>query len=221
MIKTKSKEVERLPRILTHDNVQDTKHDYLPFEGEWLDLVGRPEMGSNWLIWGVSGSGKSRFSLDLAKYYTGFGKVLYNPMETGNSGAFQQAYNAVNFDAVRKKIQISDRESMEIIRKRLHMKGGADIFIGDSLPYTRWRRFEQYYEFCEEFADRTIIFLTHADGKEPKGKLSQDARFHADIKIRVEGCKAFALSRYMEDGVDSIPMVTYEKKAREYWGLDY
>lgn len=221
MNKTKSIEVvERMPRILTHDNVEATHHEYLPFEGKWKDLVGLPEMGANWLIWGESGSGKTRFSLDLAKYLTGFGKVLYDPLETGNSGSFQRAYRAVGFTQVRNRIQISDREPMQIIEKRLMMKQAADILLVDSLPYTRWRT-QQYYDFCWKFRDRMIVFLTHAKGKEPKGKLSEDARYHADIKILVEGCKAFALSRYMEDGVDSIPMVTYEKKAREYWGLDY
>lgn len=217
---SKARVIEKMPRVLSHANVKDAKHDYLPFTGKWYDLVGSPEMGSNWLIWGLSGSGKTGLMLDLGKYLTGFGKVLMNPLETGNSGAFQKAYNRVGFDSVRQRIQISDREPMSIIRKRLHMRGGADILMVDSLPYTRWKS-QQYYDFCEEFNDRMLIFNAHAAGKEPKGKLSEDARYHADIKIRVEGCKAFALSRYTDDGVDSKPLVIYEKKAREYWGLDY
>jgi len=204
-------------RALSYANIMDTEHKVLPFTGQWLKALGCPEMGSNWLVWGLSGSGKTRLLLEIAKYATTFGRVLYNPLETGNNYSFKLAYGAVGFADVKSRITVSDREPMKTIEKRLDMRKGADILIVDSLPYTRWKSHE-YYEFCEKYKNRMIIFNTHANGKEPKGKLSEDARYHADIKIRVEGFKAFPLSRY---GGEGTPITIFEKGAREYWGLDY
>lgn len=205
-----------IKRALSVDNVLNAEHDMLDFKGQWLAAFGKPEIGSNWLTWGLSGSGKTRLLLELAKYLTTFGKVLINPLETGNNGAFQMAFAAVNFKEVSKRISVADKEPMWMIEKRLDMRKSADIIIVDSLPYTRWKS-EQYYEFCDKYSDRMIIFNTHAKGKEPKGKLSEDARYHADVKVRIEGYKAFPMSRY--GGGE--PIVIYEKGAREYWNLDY
>lgn len=63
--------------------------------------------------------------------------------------------------------------------------------------------------------NKGLILISQANGKEPKGELADFARYDVDLKIRVEGYKAFPEGR-MNGGGN--PFVIYPKKASEYWG---
>ena len=62
---------------------------------------------------------------------------------------------------------------------------------------------------------KALILISQATGKEPKGELADFARYDVDMKIRVEGYKAFPEGRLNGGGH---PFVIYPKKAAEYWG---
>jgi len=54
----------------------------IPFDREYLELVGEPKENFAWMIWGEKGNGKSTFALKLANYLANnHGTVLYNASE--------------------------------------------------------------------------------------------------------------------------------------------
>ena len=59
----------------------------------------------------------------------------------------------------------------------------------------------------------------HEDKGQPKGNMAKNIRYDADIKIRVEGYKAFATTRYEDSdkGEGGQDFTIWEQGAREYW----
>ena len=203
-------------RALSVDNVLNQKHHVLEFENEWRSAFGTPEVGSRWLIWGGSGSGKTRLALMLAKYLCRFHRVAYNSLEEGNSFSMQRAIREVGMQDVRRKFIMLDREPIEDMTKRLKAHKAPRIAIIDSLQYTGMT-YRDYIMMCEELPGSMLIFVSHADGKEPEGRVAKRVRFDAGQKIRVEGFRAFTLSRYGGGELFTIS----DERAQEYWGLEY
>ena len=64
-----------------------------------------------------------------------------------------------------------------------------------------------------------FVFIAHEDKGQPKGNMAKNIRYDADIKIRVEGYKAFATTRYEDSdkGEGGQDYTIWEQGAREYW----
>ncbi|MCU7571192.1 hypothetical protein N4241_08765, partial [Riemerella anatipestifer] len=73
----------KVPPAYSYADIAKRKFNTMKFEGDWLELIGEPEVSGCWIIWGLSGNGKTRFALQLAKYLTKFQKVFYNTLEEG------------------------------------------------------------------------------------------------------------------------------------------
>ena len=189
------------------------KFKTLPFEGKWKGAIGIPEANGVWLIWGNSGNGKTRFSLMLAAYLAQFGKVAYDTLEEGARLSFQRAIQASNFDIKPGQFVILNREPMKALVERLQKRRSADIVIIDSLQYSFLNR-RTYFDLKAKLPNKLIIFISHASGKEPDGDLAKKVRFDADVKIWVEGYKAFITSRY--GGGE--PITIWKEGAETYWG---
>ena len=189
------------------------KFKTLPFEGQWADAIGQPEANGIWLIWGNSGNGKTRLSLLLAKYLTKFGKVAYDTLEEGARFSFQRAIRQSEFDITPGKFTILNREPMNELIARLKKKKSPDFVIIDSLQYTFLTR-RSYFELKQAVPNKLIIFISHAAGKEPDGDLAKKVRFDADVKIYVEGYKAFVTSRYG----GGKPITIWHEGAEKYFG---
>ena len=80
-----------MARAASLDQVLRTRFKVLPFEGEWKDAIGCPELTGSWIIWGNSGNGKTRFALQLCKYLCQFGRVAYDSLEEGVSVSLVKA----------------------------------------------------------------------------------------------------------------------------------
>lgn len=166
----------------------------MPFEGDWLAHLGQPERTGSWLIWGNSGNGKTSYALQLAKYLTRFGRVAYNSLEEGISESLKRAirYNGL---IGTKRIVLLDREPMDELRERLRRHKSPDVVVIDSLQYSGLN-YRDYKALREEFRSKLFIFISHADGREPAGRTARSMRYDANVKIYVEGYKAYAVSRY-------------------------
>lgn len=202
-----------LKRAISVHQLTQMKFDIMEFEDEFRDSLGQPERSGAWLIWGQSSNGKTRFSMKLAKYLTQFGKVAYNTLEEGARLSFQLAVQDNNMQSCGNKFIILDGESYEELVERLSKKKSPDIIIIDSIQYSGLDR-RTYKQLKAKFKKKLFIFISHAKGKLPEGRLATSVMYDADLKIRVEGFKAFPAGRLNGGGE---PFTIWEKGSSEYW----
>lgn len=207
-----------MSRAITSRQVQQATFSIAPFTGPFLASFGRPELRGAWIVYGGSGSGKTTFLLQLASYLSTFARVAYNSLEQGLSLSLQRAWMRVGIPADA-NIVLLDRESEADLRRRLAARRAPRIVIIDSLQY--WPRFslQSYLSLRHACPDTLFIFVAHAKGDQPKGAVAQAVRFDADVKIRVEGYKAFVTTRFEnpdthEGGAD---FIIWPEGARRYW----
>ena len=188
------------------------KPECLDFDGEWLASFGKPELSGAWIVWGNSGNGKTRFALQLAKHFARYVKTAYDSLEEGLSLSMQKAIVSVGMGDVSRKFLLLDKEPIEDLSKRLQKARSPRVVIIDSLQYTGLN-YEDYKQLVLKHRNKLFIFVSHADGKEPKGNTAKSIRFDANVKVRVEGYRAFPMSRY--GGGE--PYTIWHKGAEDYW----
>lgn len=188
----------------------------LPLQGAWRELIGAPERSGVWIIWGDSFNGKSSFCMQLAKELARHGKINYNAMEEGARKSMQEAMLRNHMKELNGSFAIT-QESIDEMRERLHKRRSPEITFIDSLQYSELTK-PTYKALKAEFPEKLFVFVSHAEGKFPLGRFANFVRYDADVKIRIEGYKAFCMSR-LAHGI-SQPYTIWEEGAREYW-LDY
>ena len=195
--------------------LENTKFKVMEFEGKWLESFGKPEAKGVWIIYGESFHGKSSFMTQLAKYLTGFvkHKVLINSLEEGKSHSLKLNIQRAALGTVADKILLGNRQPIEAVKNRLKSRRSPEIIFTDSIQYTDLNK-KTYHQLRDEFSSKLWVFISQADGKEPRGALAKHVRFDANVKIRVEGYKAFVESRY---GGGNVFIIDAERAAA-YWG---
>ncbi len=187
----------------------------MAFTDEYLMSFGTPEMLGAWIIWGGSGSGKTTFVMMLCKYLTKFGRVAYNSMEEGDSESIKLAFLRVDMKAVRKRIIFLPNEPMDELKDRLRKHKAPEIIVLDSIQYSGMS-YKDYKDLRNEFPNTLFLIISHAEGKEPSGKVAKSIRYDAFVKIRVDGYRAFVTSRYG----GGVPFDVWKEKAEEFHGLN-
>ena len=182
-------------RGLTMSDIRAFKPKTIPFTGEWLESIGCPELTGSWIIYGLSANGKTRYALQLARYLAGFCKVIYNSLEEGLSKSMQTALIDVGMDNVSKNFLLLDKEPIEELIIRLHKRKSPDVIFIDSLQYTGLT-YGDYKKLREEFRNKLFIFISHADGREPKGNVAKSIKYDAFVKIPIIGYEAIPQSRF-------------------------
>ena len=204
----------KLQRAVSVDEMLKMKFDVMDFEGDFKSLVGTPECAGSWIIWGQSGNGKTRFTLQLAKYLTKFSRVVYNSLEEGQKLSFQKAVKETNMRSVNGKFIIVN-EPIEQLSFRLKKRKAPKIAIIDSIQYSNLDKIK-YAKLLNEHPNVLFIFISHAEGKKPKGSTADAVRYHSDVKIHVEGYRAVATSRFG----GGTPYTIWEEGAENYWGIN-
>ena len=201
-----------MERAFTVKDILNKKYKLFDFGGEWEEAFSKPERCGVWFIWGNSGNGKTRFTMQLAKYLTTFGKVLYNSLEEGSSHTIRKAFEDVEMQETKNKILLVS-ESLEKLSERLDKQRSASVIIVDSFQYAQIS-YKQYIAFKEKHKDKLIIFISHADGKQPAGRSAKSVMYDATLKIWVEGFKAFSKGRYIGSKGQ---LTIWEEGASRYW----
>ncbi len=201
-------------RAISVDQMLRIKFPIMNFEGEFKASFGCPQLGGSWLIYGNSGNGKTSLAMQLSKYLTNFGVVLYNSYEEGVSMSFQNTVIRNNMKDVGKRFLILDGEELEDLRQRLKKRRSPDIIIIDSVQHSKITK-EQYKELKNEFANKLFIYISHARGKLPKGEVADFIRYDSDLKIRVEGFRAFVDGRL--NNAEGKYFDIYPTKSKTYW----
>lgn len=185
----------RLKRAVTVDQIESMKFKTIPFEAEWKESFGTPELKGSWIIWGNTGNGKTTFALRLAKYLASFHPVAYNTIEEGLKLSFQRAVVNANMQEVKSKFKILDGETIAELRFRLKKPKSPSIIFIDSLQYTDLNK-GTYKKLLKDFPKKLFIFISHAEGKKPKGKTADSVAYDADVKIFVDNYVAYPISRF-------------------------
>jgi len=186
---------KKLNRAISVSQLEAMEFNELPFEGDWQALIGNPELSGSWLIWGDSGNGKTRFALQLCKYLAQFCRVAYNSMEEGASKSMKKAFREVGMNEVKCAVILLDNEPVDELKERLRKRRSPDVIVIDSIQYSGLN-YRDYVALRAEFKNKLFILISHADGKNPSGRTAKSIRYDAFVKIRIEGYRAFALSRY-------------------------
>ena len=202
----------RINRAVTVSDLRAYRAETLDFEGQWLEAIGRPELTGSWIVWGNSANGKTRFALQLAKYLAQFCRVAYNSLEEGLSATMRDAVLAIGMADVQRSFVLLDKEPVNELYERLARRKSPEVVIIDSLQYTGLS-YSDYKKLRDRYRNKLFVWISHAEGKEPKGNVAKSVRFDANVKIRVEGYKAFSESRYG----GGQPFIIWPKGAEEYW----
>ncbi|MCX6232652.1 MAG: hypothetical protein NTZ33_14035 [Bacteroidetes bacterium] len=184
------------------------------FKGSWEKSFGKPGRGGIWFVSGDSGNGKTSFVLQLCKYMTNFGKVLYDSFEEGFSLTMQLSCKRAGLDECGSRFLLLDKEPIPDLIIRLHKRKSAEIVVIDSSQYSQMK-YKDYILLKDTFRNKTFIIISQVDGKLPSGSLAKRIRFDSDVKIFIEKYKAFIeASRF---GGDQEPFIIWKEGADKYW----
>lgn len=186
----------------------------LHLEGGWGDCVGDIDRTGVVFFWGKSGNGKTSAVLTFGKELSRFGRVLYVPLEEGLSVSFLNALRRHAMQDCGRRFQVVAGESMAELDERLSKRKSPDFVIIDSFQYTQMS-YRDYVAFKERHPDKLLIFVSHADGKQPSGRAARSVMYDAGLKIWVEGYKAFTNGRFFGPTGE---YTIWPERAAEYWG---
>lgn len=169
------------------------------FYGKWMENFGNPEIGSKWLVWGPSASGKSSFVMQLAKYFTQFGSVEYYADEEGvNARSLQLRLERYDMGSCGARFSVIDQATYEDIVERMSRKRGASIYIFDSWQTMNFT-VEQFRRMCALFPKKTMIWVSREERGEPAGMSARKAKYDCDVKVYVKGYAAKCLGRFIPE----------------------
>lgn len=184
-----------MKRALTITDIRSYKATTYRLEGGLGDALGEVELTGSWIVWGGSANGKTRFALQLAKALAKHVRVAYDSLEEGLSLSMRHAIEAVGFSDVKRNFVLLDGESIDDLKERLRKQRSPKVVIIDSLQYTGLT-YNEYKRLRDEFRQKLFIFISHADGHNPKGAVADSVKYDAFVKIFVEGYRAYPQSRF-------------------------
>ena len=176
-------------------NILNTTHETIPFKGEWYDAFGEPERTGIWFVWGQSGNGKSEFAFQLCAELCKYGRVLFNSLEEKKSLSFKRKVKKYESFLDDKKWHATI-DTMDELNERLQRKRSADFIIIDSFQQTGLTK-KTFDKLKEDFPNKLFIFLSQADGKQPRSRAAKSALSDSDQKIFVEGFIAKSNGRFI------------------------
>lgn len=200
-------------RMVNAREIMETKFRPMGFEGEMLSLFGDPEITGCWIIWGESGNGKTSCALQIAKYLTRFGRVVYDSIEEGISLSLKNAIVRAGMVECGNRFFVLDKESLSDLEARLEKRKSPDIIFIDSIQYSGLNRLTAK-TLVKKFPHKLFIFISHATGKLPDGRTANAIRYDANVKIMVRGYQAKIQSRYGGDKTKT--MIIWREGAENY-----
>lgn len=200
-----------MKRALTITDIRNYKTKTYLLDGG-LDLaLGEVELTGSWIVWGGSANGKTRFALQLAKALAKHVRVAYDSLEEGLSLSMQHAIEDVGFADVKRNFVLLDGEGIDELKERLRKQRSPKVVIIDSLQYTGLT-YTEYKALRDEFRSKLFIFISHAEGHNPKGAVANSVKYDAFVKVYVEGYRAYPQSRYG----GNVPYTVWPEGAAKY-----
>lgn len=207
-----------MSKFLTLKQLMKKSYKILDEIPEWFkDSFGEVVGNFKMIVWGESANGKSNFMMQIMQVLVRYGRVMYISLEEGHEKTMQSKALEYFSEADAGKLVFGNHEvTYDVLVATLSKKRSPKFIIIDSLQY--WNiTYDQYKELKARFSTKAFIFISHANGKMPDGKVANQVKYDAGIKIKVEGFIADVKSRYGGNK----PHVIWEEGAKHYWGKDY
>lgn len=205
----------RLPKALSPTDLLRMNIPSLELSEDWARVFGEPSKTGVWAVWGDTGSGKTAFCLELAKELSRHGKVVYNSLEQGVSLTMQQAIRRHQMDEIPKGRFNLISEDIATLSVRLSRKHSPDIVIIDSVQYTGLK-VREFREFKRRHPSKLIIFVSQMKSGRPDGYLAEKVVYDADLKIFLQGYRAFSRGRTFGEDPNAYYTI-WEEGAARYW----
>lgn len=197
-----------MKRAMSIANIQSQRVRRIPFTGELREAFSCPQDRGVWFIWGGSGSGKSSFTMQLAREFAKYYQVFYNMIEESLSDAdFIERTRYTNLQDVSENFtagQFSYDELLDLLKRRRSPK----VVVIDSAPYF-FQNFDQYMYLRERFRSKIFVVTGHAQGQNPRTDLERSIMFDANQKVFVAGYLATCKGRTI--GSNGGRYIIYEK----------
>ena len=205
-----------MARSLTAKEILRIHRQNITLTGEWGNCIGTMDRHGVVMIWGNSGNGKTSAVISLCRELCNFGKTLFVSLEEGFSLSFQNTLKRFDMETCGSKFQVIDKATPEELIERLSKPRSAEFVVIDSYQYLGLS-YRQYLEFKSKLPNKLLIFLSHADGKQPSGRAAKAVKYDAMLKIWVEGYVAHSNGRFIGPTAKA---VIWEQGAYEYWNLN-
>ena len=141
-----------------------------------------------------------------------YDRVVYDSLEEGSCKTVQDSLRRHGMSEVSRKLAFI-QEDMETLKTRLRQHKSYNIIVVDSFQYTRMS-YRDYISLKEAFPGKLFIFISHAQGKNPRGDAAVGVMYDATLKIWVEGGVAFSKGRFKGETGE---YVAYPELAERYW----
>lgn len=205
-----------MARSLTAKEILGIHRQSITLTGEWGNCIGTMDRHGVVFIWGNSGNGKTSAVISLCKELSEYGKILFVSLEEGFSLSFQNSLKRFDMESCGSKFQVIDKATPEELIQRLTKPRSPEFVVIDSYQYLGMS-YKQYIEFKSKLHNKLLIFLSHADGKQPSGRAAKAVKYDAMLKIWVEGYVAHSNGRFIGPTAKA---VIWEQGAYEYWNLN-
>lgn len=179
------------------------------------DLLGRPLRAGVWFAWGNSGNGKTEFIMRLLRLFAAEEKTLYLSLEEGIGNIHLKEALQRNGLSTSKKLLIAF-DSIEELTARLRKDRSPRVILIDTVQY--WGiTYDEYRALVNEFKTRLFVFMSHVDagGRVPDGSTAQRIKRDSDMRLWIEGYKAFNRGRTWGRTNEYI---IWSQGADTYWG---
>lgn len=182
-----------MARAISLKTLYEKSFDEYDFTGVWLDVLGKPEKGKVWLIYGNEKNGKTLFALKLAEYLSGFEPVYYISAEEGTGKSFQQnAKERAKMDVKKANIKFLEYIELDEVEKILsRRKPPKTIFFDNMTVYNDELAYGRFKKFINKYPKTTLVFIAHEERGEPYTATAKLCKRLARYILRVKGMAAF------------------------------
>lgn len=206
-----------MARTLTTREILNIRHKTITFEGEWGNCIGTMDRTGVVLFWGNSGNGKSSAVISFCKELTKHGKVLFVSLEEGYSLSFQNTLRRFDMFSCGSRFQVLDHATPKELTERLGKPKSPEFVVIDSFQYLGMS-YKDYLAFKGRFANKLLVFVSHAEGRQPSGRAAKAVKYDAMQKIWVEGYVAFTNGRFIGKTGQA---VIWKQGASDYWSKKF
>lgn len=202
-----------MKRPLTAGKIIEMQHEMIELGGIWKGCIGTMDRHGVVFFWGNSGNGKSSAVVSFCKQLAQYGKVLFVSLEEGYSLSMSRTLDRFDMKSCGSNFQVIDHCTLEELDERLQQRRSPEFIVIDSFQYMQIS-YRQYLAFKERYPNKLLIFVSHAEGRQPAGRAAKSVMYDAGLKIWVEGYKAFSKGRFIGDLGYA---VIWEQGMEEYW----